>query len=312
MFQYTHPIPPKWLRNAHAQTIYAKTRQSPTPHYRRELWTDSHQTDLVAYDFVDSPYANAPVVVLFHGLEGSSHSHYSVELMRCVQERGWHGVVAHFRGCGGVRAIRAYHSGDTQEIAHMLGCLKTRYPTQKIYAMGVSLGGNALAKYLGEQGNLAIVDAAAVVSAPVNLNAAADALSAGMAKWLYTPYCLHTLKHKVPYHHTVKTLSEFDDVYTAPMHGFSGCRDYYPRCEALPYLPKITRPTLLLNAQNDPFLPAEFLPNPQQVSRSVMLLQPEHGGHCGFVNGEGRGNIRWLPETVLSFFEYAESEKSSF
>lgn len=304
MFKPPPLIPPRWLHNGHAQTLYAKSLQAPPPHYRRELLPDSYGVDLLAYDFVDSANANAPVVVLFHGLEGSSRSHYAVELMKTVQERGWHGVVAHFRTCGGVAATRAYHSGDTREIAHILGSLKTRYPTQKLYAIGFSLGGNALAKYLGEQGDKALPNAAAVVSAPVNLHAAAAALDVGLSRLFYTPYFLHTLNKKVDKIPNVfiSKLSQFDDLHTAPLNGFAGCHDYYERSQSLPFLPHITRPTLLLNAKNDPFLPSQFLPNAQQVSASVTLLQPEHGGHCGFVSGAGRGHLRWLPETVLSFF----------
>lgn len=311
MFHPSTPNPPAWLHNAHAQTIYAKALQSPAPNYRRELWLDSFRLDLVAYDFIDSTNITAPIVILLHGLEGSSHSHYAIELMRAVAQRNWHGVVAHFRGCGGVQAKRAYHSGDTHEVAHMLSKLKARYPTQTMYVVGVSLGGNALAKYLGEQGNNALPDAAAIISAPVNLNAAADALNTGLARLFYTPYFLHTLKHKVNnFNKKIKTLSQFDDFFTAPMHGFSDCRDYYTQAQALPYLSQITRPTLLLNAQNDPFFPAQYLPNMNQISKSITLLQPQHGGHCGFVTGTGRGHIRWLPETVLSFFKYAHYTKS--
>lgn len=313
MFTPTPLTPPTWLtKSGHAQTIYAKSLQAQAPDYRRELWTDSYGLDLVAYDFVDAPDVNAPVVVLLHGLEGSSRSHYAVELMRAVQKRGWHGVVAHFRSCGGVAAHRVYHSGDTPEVAHMLGSLKQRYPTQKLYVMGVSLGGNVLAKYLGEQGDLALPDAAAVVSAPVNLNAAADALDKGLARLFYAPYFLHTLMKKVPQpvSERVSKLSQFDDLYTAPLHGFSGCRDYYTRCQSLPYLQQITRPTLLLNAKNDPFLPAQYLPTAADVSPHVQLCQPEHGGHCGFVSANGgRGDLHWLPETVLSFFEYVEAAR---
>ncbi len=305
MFTPTELLPPRWLRNGHAETIYAKALSSTPPDYRRELVVDSYGVDLVAYDFVDAPNVDAPVVVLFHGLEGSSRSHYAIELMKTVQQYGWHGVVAHFRSCGGVASHRVYHSGDSREIAHMLGCLKTRYPHQKLYAVGVSLGGNALAKYLGEQGDDALVDAAAVVSAPVDLNAAAAALDVGLSRLFYTPYFLSSLNQKVQKIEGVfvSKLSQFDDLYTAPLNGFSGSRDYYTRSQSLPYLPRIMRPTLLLNAQNDPFLPAQYLPTAKDVSNHITLLQPQHGGHCGFVSGVGRGHIRWLPETVLSYFE---------
>ncbi|QMT34384.1 alpha/beta fold hydrolase [Conchiformibius steedae DSM 2580] len=300
-------IPPSWLTNGHAQTLYAKTLQAPPPAYRRELIADSYGEDLAAYDFVDAPQPDAPAVVLLHGLEGSSRSHYATALMHAVAAHGWHGVVAHFRSCGGVDARRTYHSGDTREVAHMLAVLRRRY--RKLYVVGVSLGGNALAKYLGEQGDNALLDAAAVVSAPLDLPNAAAALERGLAWLLYTPYFLHTLLKKVPQPpQRCLSLGAFDRAYTAPIHGFASEHDYYARAAALPHLINITRPTLIINAQNDPFLPPPFLPQPHQVSASVQLLQPEHGGHCGFVSAGGRGHLRWLPDTVLKFFEASAAD----
>lgn len=303
---FTPLVSPAWLRNGHTQTLYAKLIQSPTPNYRRELIADSYGEDLVAYDFIDAPNRDAPVVVLFHGLEGSSQSHYAIELMRFVQQRGWHGVVAHFRSCGGITSKRLYHSGDTREIEHMLQVLRERYA--QIYAVGVSLGGNALAKYLGEQGKAAIPRAAAVVSAPIDLNAAAEALAQGVSQRLYIPYFMRTLMLKVPPKQgfACKTLHEFDNAYTAPIHGFQDALDYYTQSQCKPFLRDIVRPTLVINAKNDPFLPAQFLPNVDEVSDNVVLLQPENGGHVGFVSGSGRGHLRWLPENILAFFNQYE------
>lgn len=303
---FTPLVSPAWLRNGHTQTLYAKLIQSPTPNYRRELIADSYGEDLVAYDFIDAPNRDAPVVVLFHGLEGSSQSHYAIELMRFVQQRGWHGVVAHFRSCGGITSKRLYHSGDTREIEHMLQVLRERYA--QIYAVGVSLGGNALAKYLGEQGKAAIPRAAAVVSAPIDLNAAAEALAQGVSQRLYIPYFMRTLMLKVPPKQgfACKTLHEFDNAYTAPIHGFRDALDYYTQSQCKPFLRDIVRPTLVINAKNDPFLPAQFLPNVDEVSDNVVLLQPENGGHVGFVSGSGRGHLRWLPENILAFFNQYE------
>lgn len=294
----------KWLSNGHAQTVYAKLIQSSAPDYRRELIPDSYQEDIMAYDFVDSSVADAPLVVLFHGLEGSSQSHYAIELMKEIQKKNWHGVVVHFRSCGGVPSQkRMYHSGDTREIGYVLSVLKQRY--QKIYAAGVSLGGNALAKYLGEQGKNALSDANVVISAPVDLVAAAEVLKVGLAKKIYVPYFMRTLNKKVPEKEgfACQDLTEFDDAYTAPMHGFRNAHDYYTQSSAKPFLKHIQKPTLLINALNDPFMPVHALPTEADVSDWVQLLQPENGGHVGFVGGSGRGHLRWLPETVLAFFE---------
>lgn len=302
VFQAPPLTPPRWLKGGNLQTLYAKSLQRPAPPYRRELLADSYGSDQVAYDFVDASDPNAPCVVLLHGLEGSSRSHYAVELMHAVRAAGWHGVVAHFRSCGGVPSQRLYHSGDTREVAHMLSLLSQRYAT--LYAAGVSLGGNALTKYLGEQGKNAVVRAAAAVSTPMDLSAGARALQQGMARRLYTPYFLHTLMDKVPHPppHKIRDLKMFDDLYTAPIHGFADAEDYYAKSSAKPYLRQIAVPTLLVNARNDPFFPPEHLPRQTDVSDQVYLLQPEHGGHAGFVGGSGRGHLRWLPENLLAFF----------
>lgn len=298
---------PKWLKGGHWQTIYAKSLQSQSLIYRRELILDSYGEDWVAYDFIDAPSADAPCLVLLHGLEGSSRSHYAEAMMNRVAQKGWHGVVAHFRSCGGVPSKRLYHSGDTHELAHMLNVLAQRYT--QLYVVGFSLGGNVLAKYLGEQGEAASLMAAAVVSSPVALPEAGEALQKGLSRLLYTPYFLKTLMKKVPKtDKKIRSLADFDNAYTAPIHGFVDKDDYYQKSQAKPFLKSIVKPTLLVNAKNDPFLPAQYLPNERDVSEQVYLLQPEDGGHCGFVSGSGRGHLNWLPDTVFRFFEHFAQE----
>lgn len=316
MNPHSAPNTPFWLANGHADTIFAKTLQGKPPAYRRELLPDSTGQTQVAYDFVDAPQANAPLVVLFHGLEGSSRSHYAIELMKTVQARGWHGVVVHFRGCGGIvnTAPVFYHSGDSAEIGFVLQTLAARYP--KIYAAGVSLGGNALAKYMGEQGQTALPQAAAAVSAPVDLNAAGTRFDRGTTRLFYTRYFLNTLIPKAeafPNFQTAsplqqcKTLGDFDDLFTAPLHGFADRHDYYRRASCKPFLKGVQKPLLLLNAVNDPFLPPAVLPTRADVSASVTLMQPPTGGHVGFVSkDQGRLNLEWLPRTLLAYFEQFE------
>lgn len=311
------PNTPLWLRNGHADTIFAKFIQRPAPAYRRELLPDSTGRTLVACDFVDAADPDAPLVVLFHGLEGSSLSHYAVELMRAVIEKGWNGVVAHFRSCGGVEntAPVFYHLGDTREISFMLEMLSERY--RRIYAAGVSLGGNALAKYLGEYGSLgmaAVPYAAAAVSAPVDAAAAGTRFDKGMSKLLYTHYFLKSLLPKAAatgFQTTslkeCKTLGDFDDRFTAPLHGFADRHDYYRRASCKPWLKTVRTPLLLLNAVNDPFLPPKALPTVEEVSSAVTLLQPQYGGHAAFVSRDkGRLNLQWLPQTLLAYFEAFE------
>lgn len=273
-------------------------------------------------DFIDVDVlperAGAPLVVLFHGLEGGARSHYARALMRTLDTRGWNGAVAHFRGCSGEpnRLPRAYHSGDWPEIDWVLRRFRSRYPGAMLFAVGVSLGGNALLKWLGklECSATQVIDGAACVSAPVDLAAAGRALERGFNR-VYTRHFLDTLKPAALAKLArfpglfdrdrvlaARTLYDFDDVVTAPLHGFRGADDYWLRASAKPWLRRIRVPTLLLNARNDPFLPATFLPRHDEVSRDVVCEFPAEGGHVGFVAGYFPGHIDWLPRRLLAFF----------
>lgn len=300
------------------QTLYAYgATPKPTVTYRRERW-DAPDGDFLDIDWIDSAAAAAPLVVLFHGLEGSSQSPYARHLMHSLQQKNWHGAVVHFRGCSGElnRLPRAYHSGDSAEIDWVLQRMKSRFATSLRYAAGVSLGGNALLKWLGEQqaGAANIITAAAAVSAPVDLMAAGDALGGGF-NMLYTKHFLTTLKRKslaklqqypglfdAELMHRSRTLREFDDIVTAPLHGYKNTDDYWTRASSKPFLRHIDIPTLLLNARNDPFLPATALPAAQDVSAAVSCEFPAHGGHVGFVSGPFPGHTEWLPQRLLAFF----------
>ena len=309
-------LAPQWLPGGHAQTIWPLLIKGSLPRYRRERW-DTPDGDFIDLDWIDGK-PGAPCVVLFHGLEGSSRSHYARRLMHAVEQRGWHGVVVHFRGCSGEpnRLPRAYHSGDSQEIDWVLRRLYARgYPA--LFAAGVSLGGNALLKWLAEQGTLAsgIVNAAAAVSAPLDLAAANTALSSGF-NLVYAKHFLRTLvpaalakdrlfpgRIDVGRVKAARTLRDFDDAVTAPLHGFNGADDYYARSSAGPLLGAVQTPTLLLNAANDPFLPQAALPQRASMSAVVTFEVPHHGGHVGFVHGALPGRIDWLPQRLLAHFD---------
>ncbi len=318
---------PRWLPGGHAQTIYAALlvpRARVT--YRRERW-DTPDGDFIDLDWIDEPPAasgqpsvvsrqSSPLVVLFHGLEGSSRSQYALNLMAEVRMRGMRGVVVHFRGCSGEpnRLPRAYHSGDSAEIDWILRRLKPA--AAPLYAAGVSLGGNALLKWLGESGADAmhVVDRAAAVSAPLDLMASGNALDRGF-NLIYVRHFLGTLKSKslakldrspglydAARLRAACTLREFDDLVTAPLHGFRNTDDYWTRASSKPGLRNVRVPTLVINARNDPFLPAAALPVPGDVSAAVTLEQPEEGGHVGFVSGVFPGNLGWLTRRLLEFF----------
>lgn len=311
---------PWWLIGGHLQTIYpAACITKPVVMYRRERW-DTPDGDFVDLDFVDGQ-KDQPFIVLFHGLEGSSNSHYARALMSHIAALGWSGVVMHFRGCSGEinRAARFYHSGDSQEInwgiRRLAPYVRARGAT-KFYACGVSLGANALLRWLGEsQQHANIIDAACAISAPLNLTAGGAALGRGF-NMLYTRIFLQTLKQKSlrkleqypdlfdrDTMMQARDLYTFDNVVTAPLHGYRNTEEYWHRASACHVLNDITVPTLILNARNDPFLPAQYLP--KTAAPLVTLEQPSKGGHVGFTVAPFAGGLDWLPKRMVAFLEQA-------
>jgi predicted alpha/beta-fold hydrolase len=302
----------------HAQTIYAALL-APRPRvtYRRVEW-QTPDGDFIELDWIDAPTA-APLVVLFHGLEGSSASHYATSLMSELLQRKWRGVVVNFRGCAGRpnRLARAYHSGDFDEIDWILRRIADENGSEHRFAIGVSLGGNALLKWLAVRGAKASrhISSAVVVSAPVDLQAAGHGLGRGVNR-LYTWHFLRTLKRKsiekwrrfpgiydVARVKRARNLFEFDNLVTAPLHGFKDATDYWTRASSKDDLRRIALPTLLIHARNDPFLPGHHLPGLEEVSPCLVLDYPDTGGHVGFVTGAFPGRLDWLPKRILRFFD---------
>lgn len=307
---------PFWLPGGDLQTIWAVALSHPEVDYRRERW-ELPDGDFIDLDWVDGP-TGAPLLVLFHGLEGSSDSHYARHFMDAVKKRGWRGVVPHFRGCSGElnRLPRAYHSGDSAEIDQVVRHLRRGNGHAPIHVLGFSLGGNALLKWLGERGAAARerVRSAAAVSAPLDLPAAGAALDQGFSR-VYTARFLKTLKAKALaklerfpglYDRAalleVDSIKGFDSLVTAPLHGYRDADDYWARAASKPGLKAIAVPTLIINARNDPFMPGDVLPTPEQVSPLVTLDFPESGGHVGFVTGPFPGASGWLPGRLLDYF----------
>lgn len=309
-------VAPVWLPGGNLQTIWASLIGAPLVVYRRERW-ELPDGDFIDLDWVDGP-ATAPLVVLFHGLEGSSDSPNARALMAEIRQRGWRGVVPHFRGCSGEpnRLPRAYHSGDAAEIGAILQHVAAGNGNAPLYAAGVSLGGNALLKWLGEQGTSARqhVHAAAAVSAPLDLPVAGATLDQGFSR-IYAARFLATLKAKAlaklerfPQLYdrealqAVDTLKAFDTLVTAPLHGYRDADDYWTRAASKPGLRYIEVPTLIINARNDPFMSGDVLPSADAVSLQVTLDFPQTGGHVGFVTGPFPGNSGWLPRRLLDYF----------
>ncbi len=314
MQAYRAPI---WLPGGDLQTIWAAVLARPRVDYRRERW-ELPDGDFIDLDWVDGR-SGAPLLVLFHGLEGDSDSHYARFLMAAARDRGWRGVVIHFRGCGGEpnRLARAYNAGDSEEMDWVLRRLRREEPGAPLYVAAVSLGGNVLLKWLGEQGEAAasVIDGAVAISAPLDLPAAGAVLDQGFNR-VYTARFLRTLKRKAlaklerfPEIYdgaavaAARRIRDFDDLVTAPLHGFRDAEEYWRRSASKPHLKSIRLPTLVINARNDPFMPGEVLPVPEEVSDRVLLEFPDGGGHVGFVTGVFPGAYRWLPERVLGFFE---------
>lgn len=310
---------PAWLPGGQLQTIwpalYSQSHALPKPSFARERWT-SPDADFIDLDFsTHTTQPHQPMLVLFHGLEGSSQSHYAQAFAQWACEQGLPYAVPHFRGCSGEinRQPRAYHSGDFQEIDWILRRLKMREPQRKLIVVGISLGGNALMRWAQETGAQAasIAQAVASVCSPLDLAAAGHAIGAGFNRQVYTRMFLKTMKPKamerLALHPALfdpralqasRDLYEFDNIFTAPLHGFKDTEDYWARASAKPRMADIQIPALALNAKNDPFMPASSLPQPGQVGKHVTLWQPEHGGHVGFPGGAFPGHVHSMPQAV--------------
>jgi uncharacterized protein len=309
---------PRWLPGGNLQTIwaalYGRRTFGPPPRWRRERWTTPDG------DFVDLDWsahecdAQAPLLVLFHGLEGSSRSHYSEAFADFARARRIGFVVPHFRGCSGElnAGPRAYHSGDHEEIHWILQRLREGH-RGRLLAVGISLGGNALLRWAGEAGACAcrLADAVASVCSPLDLAAGGAAIGRGFNRLVYTTMFLRSMRPKallkLAQHPglfdreallAARDLYEFDNVFTAPLHGFRNTDDYWARASAKPHLARIRVPALALNARNDPFVPASSLPTVAEAGSHVTLWQPDTGGHVGFPAGRWPCHVRAMPEAV--------------
>ena len=290
----------------HLQTIAAALAPGPRVTLARSRW-ETPDGDFIDVDFAGEPQLPR-LAVLLHGLEGCSNSHYARLMTQRLPCAGWRVAIAHWRGCSGEanRKPRAYHSGDSAEVDWIL-----RRFGRELDVIGVSLGGNALLKWLGERGDAArsVVRRAVSISAPLDLTAAAAALDRGLNRLLYTRMFLATLKPKSLAKlaaspalfdgerlRRARTFREFDDVFTAPLHGFRDVEHYWNSSSSGPWLAHIRVPTLVINARNDPFLPEPaLLAATRNASSAVTLALPRSGGHVGF-------NAEWLIKRLLEFF----------
>lgn len=318
--------PARWLRNRHAQTIYPSMPWAwrSRPVLRRER-LELPDGDITAIDWLadaDGYPDSAPLLVILHGLEGSAESSYARMLMEVARDRGWRSCVLHFRDCGDYRNLlpRRYHAGETNDLRHFLNQLQAKREVSQnagpLLAVGYSLGGNVLLKYLGESGSETPLNAATAVCVPLNLHECAEALNIGFSK-SYQRYLLKRMKNAVRQKfdpHTAafdwnkamsaRTFADFDDAVTAPLHGFDGKQDYYDRCSSIHYLRDIATPTLVINALDDPFMTRRVIPQEELLSEDVTLEIADGGGHVGFIDGGPPWRPTfYLPDRILEFLE---------
>ena len=310
--------PPWWARGPHAQTLGARfLRPKGRVPLKRERW-HTPDGDFVDLDFVDIEGLREDcLVLLLHGLEGSARSGYAYQIYEQLSRRGFQTVGLNFRSCSGElnRGLRLYHSGETEDPRWVLGRLKERFPNKRLAAVGISLGGNVLLKYLGESGEQSGLDLAAAWSVPFDLSAGADFMEKGFAQ-VYVTRLLRSLKAKVRIR-TVeleplidlertmisRTFWEFDDAATAPLHGFDGAADYYGRSSSAGFLGAIRVPTLVIHSADDPFLPAEAIPgNALEANPILTPLITERGGHVGFITGANPLKpVFWAENTIADW-----------
>ena len=310
--------PPWWYRGRHLQTLWGPMlRPSGRPRLRRER-LDTPDGDFLDLDWLEPAPAAAPLVLILHGLEGSFRSHYVRGLCREAARLGLRAVVMNFRSCSGElnRAARLYHSGETSDLDWVLDRLERREPGARRGLVGVSLGGNVTLKWLGERGEDASdrVAAAVAISTPFHLAGCVRALDVGVCRALYTASFLRTLRAKIrakahlyrgridlPAALGARTFTEYDRFVTAPIYGFADEHDYWARSSSTAFLVKIRRPTLLINAVNDPFIPPSVLPR-DEVAQSPWLEAAfvAEGGHAGFLEGPW-GTRSWAERRALAF-----------
>jgi predicted alpha/beta-fold hydrolase len=309
--------PAFWLRNAHAQTIFAaKFRPSPPLAIERE------RLELDDGDFIDLSWlpeqgleAHAPVVIVLHGLNGSLESKYARGLLRQVAARGARGVLMHFRGASTPNRLpRCYHSGETGDFAFIVAHIAARYPHASLAAVGYSLGGNVLLKYLGEQDAAAPLACAVAVSVPFDLAYCAQAMQHGLSR-IYQAHLINGMRALVeakfavikppeplPDLRRLRDFPSFDDAVTAPLNGFKDAEDYYARASCRPFLRHIRTPTLIIHAKDDPFMAPDIIPSSGALAASIRFEVSAHGGHVGFVAAGHYGEpLYWLESRIPAY-----------
>jgi len=301
-------IPAFGLGNPHLQTLWGPLWRPATAlqHQRERLWLDDG--DFLDLDWHGPHSAEAPLVLVLHGLTGSSSSHYVAGLQQALASQGWASAALNWRGCSGEPNLlpRSYHSGASEDLAAAIAHLRAKRPQAPLYAVGYSLGGNVLLKYLGETGSASFLQGATAVSVPFRLDQCADRIGQGFSRI----YQAHFMREMLAYikdkqrqfqhdgrHEGLATLAQlgpltrmrtfwdFDGRVTAPLHGFADAQDYYRRASSRYFLGEIRTPTLIIQAADDPFVFPHSLPEASELSASTRFELQAKGGHVGFVDG---------------------------
>lgn len=313
------------LNNPHLQTLL------PSFLHSKDNINFCPQTfELADGDFLDlawteKPNNNKPIVIVFHGLEGSINSPYIKSIMHVLKQQGWIGLLMHFRGSSGRpnRLPRSYHSGETEDAKTLIHWLKEKYPQTSLAAIGFSLGGNMLLKLQAELGKASPFKAAISICAPLVLASCAKRLDSGFSK-IYQTHLINRMKknllikaEKFDYKKLInidrheisqlKTFWQFDDLVTAPLHGFKNVDDYYAKSSSRQYLKRIKKPTLIIQALDDPFMTADIIPDESELSEYTQLELSQFGGHIGFISGNLFKPTFWLEQRIPEYLSKALS-----
>lgn len=311
--------PAPGLSDAHIQTMLPSLLRLRCRDDFNKQTIELDDGDFLDLSWTETPHAGRPIVVVFHGLEGSIYSPYAQGIMAQIKRNNWTGLFMHFRGCSGRpnRLSRSYHSGDTEDAKYLLDWLSSQYPDSALFAIGYSLGGNMLLKLQAELAGDSPLNAAISVCAPLVLDECASKLDQGFSK-LYQHHLLSRLKRNLRHKYTqhnfkklinldeqdIKRLTNFrlfDDRVTAPLHGFKGVEDYYSVSSARQYLNKITKPTLIIHSLDDPFMSDNVVPKSTELSPSILLEISRYGGHVGFISGHVLKPVFWLEQRISEY-----------
>jgi len=322
--------PAWWARNRHVQTVYQNFLRR-----RPRLQTHSQRLELADGDFLDlnwveplKPWQDGkpgPIVLLLHGLEGSIESKYAAGQMQALARVGLRSVLMHFRGCGPEpnRLRRGYHSGVSEDLEHVLEHLREQAGDAPMAAVGYSLGGNVLLKWLGEKGKASPLTTAVAVSVPFRLARCSVAINQGLSR-VYNQFLMQRMKNSYARKFRqrddppfpldaldgLKSFHDFDNAITAPLHGFDNAEQYYHEASSIHFLPRIETPTLILHALDDPFMTPDTVPTESEISEQVHLELSARGGHVGFVSGRWPWKPRWwLEERITRHLQESFAER---